>query len=321
MDEDGDADCNDGHDRQAAKEDDGDEFKQDRGFGASSVQSVDVAEEPEVCTDGVSLLGVGRAMLPLDALGGLSWHNDALRHRQQTDPHVHALASIPTNVSYSAARAPLEELVLHNTCLGSGGCYIVASLLSQSNAAVKAASNKGACCRLKRLAMVRCAIAGTVEDEHGFKLGVFDTGGVRALATALTKCRVLHTLDVTGNGLCGCDVFGRGKADCSALAALLRAARECSGLSELTLSDNWLGTGESDATEDAAEIDGLRQRLDLDMSGAGGADASSLLHDSDVAAGYEVPRVKARVADGSTRKGQDPAVAYSLKAHPAHFFT
>ena len=167
--------------------------------------------------------------------------------------------------------------------------------------------------------MVRCAIAGTVEDEHGFKLGVFDTGGVRALATALTKCRVLQTLDVTGNGLCGCDVYGRGKPDCSALAALLRAARECSGLSELTLSDNWLGTGESDAAEDAAEIDDLRQRLDLNMSGAGGADASSLLHDSDVAAGYEVPRVKPCCGRIHSQR-QRPAVAYSLKAHPAHFF-
>ena len=55
----------------------------------------------------------------------VSRFNDALRHRQQTDPMC-TVASIPTNVSYSAARAPLEELVLHNTCLGSGGCFIVA---------------------------------------------------------------------------------------------------------------------------------------------------------------------------------------------------
>ena len=296
------------------------ELQQDLGSEVSSVQGFDDEEQAEVCSDGVALLGVGRTMLPLDALGGASRFNDPLCHRQQTGAYLHAVASVPTNVAYSAARAPLEELVLHNVCLGSGGCYVVATLLSRSNAAAKVASHKHACCRLKRLEMVRCAIAGTVEDEHGFKLGVFDTGGVRALATALAKCRVLHTLDVTGNALCGCDVFGRGRPDSSALAALLRGARECSGLSELILSDNWLGTGEADASEDVAEIDGLRERLDLNASGAGGPDASSLLHDSDVAAGFEVPRVKACTADGSTRKGKDPAVIYRLKAHPAHFF-
>ena len=150
--------------------------------------------------------------------------------------------------------------------------------------------------------------------------GAFDPSGMHALSHALLRCRSLRQLDLTGNSLCGCDVYGRGTPCATALAVLLRAARQCYGLAELVLGDNWLGAGPGDDQHDAQEITALRERLQLDEQHAGGHDASLLRRDSDVVAGCGRPNVSSCAAKGSAGECQDPAVVYCLKARPPHHF-